>query len=199
MGFIILLILLEIPACIGMGLIFKKMNLDFVKGVIPFYNKIVLIKFFKLPNYHLILIFIPILFLYSSFEINRKICSKYNKEFIYVLELTFFPFIFNILFSFELKLNNIESSVDSDVSTKVIDSPDDYVWHPKSGVKSDTVYKASRNKIGAKVNIVSNKSDEIIDTDSEFKRVKENMQNCPKCGTPLPNNTDVCFVCGTKL
>lgn len=198
MGFIILLILLEIPCCFGMGLIFKKMNLDFIKGLIPIYNKIILIKEFKLPNYHLMLIFIPILFIYSNFEINKKICERYNKDFIYVLELTFFPFIFNILFSFELKLNSIDSENSSDSSVKVVDEPDDYTWHPKVN-KSDTIYKASRNKLNSKVNIITTNNDEIIETKSDLKKVKDNTIKCPNCGSQIPDNLEVCFVCGTKL
>ena len=57
---LLIFILLEIPISYGMGLIFKKLGLDFKKGIIPFYNKIILIKQYELPQYHLILIFIPL-------------------------------------------------------------------------------------------------------------------------------------------
>ena len=41
---LLMFILLEIPISYGMGLIFKKLGFDLKKGIIPFYNKIILIK-----------------------------------------------------------------------------------------------------------------------------------------------------------
>lgn len=198
MSFLILFLIFAVPVCIGMGMIFKKMNLDFKKGVIPFYNKIVLIKKFNLPQYHLILIFIPVLFLYTNFLIYKQICDKYNKNSLYVLELTFFPFIFNILLALDLKGSSemVDETLKSETKEEI--KVDDYVWHPKAGVKSDTVYKASRNKLNAKVNIKISKNDEIIYNKSDVKK-KENAKVCPKCGSQLASNVEVCFVCGTKL
>lgn len=198
MGLFILFLVFEVPVCIGMGMIFKKMNLEFKKGIIPFYNKIVLIEKFNLPQFHLILIFVPVLFLYTNFLIYKHICDKYNKGFLYVLELTFFPFIFNILLALDLKssLEIVDETIEPESKEEV--KVDDYVWHPKTGVKSDTVYKASRNKLNAKVNIKISKSDEIIDNKSDVKK-KGNVKVCPKCGSQLASNVEVCFVCGTKL
>ena len=149
MELLFLLVLFELPICFGMGLIFKKMGLEFKYGVIPFYNKIILIKRYKLPQYHLIFIFIPLLFIYTNFLINKGLVKENNRNSFDVLKLTFLPFIFNILFALDLNEKSVETEkVDS--KEKVVD---DYYWYPKQKIKSDTVYKASRNKMSAKVDI----------------------------------------------
>ena len=69
---LLLFILFEIPTSYGMGLIFKKLGYDFKKGIIPFYNKIILIKEYNLPQYHLLLIFIPLVGLYTNYLIYKN-------------------------------------------------------------------------------------------------------------------------------
>lgn len=196
---IIIFIIFEIPTCFGMGLIFKKMNLDPKKGMIPFYNKMILINKYKLPSYHITLIFIPVIGLYTNYCMYSKICKEYNKDKLYVLELTLFPFIFNIFLGLELKQEGIDNSEEKkDLNEKEI--KDEYIWYPKQKEKSDTIYKASRNNLNAKVNITIQKNNEIIDNKRQIiKKEKTNTKICPKCGTKVPETSEICFVCGTKL
>ena len=203
---LILFIIFEIPTCIGMGLIFKKIKLEFIKGIIPFYNKIILIKKYGLPQYNLILIFIPLVGLYTNFCIYKKLAKIYNKNIIYVLELTFLPFIFNIFLGLEIKeqeeqiSNYFEDQKNLYEKEEKQDSKDEYIWYPKQKIKSDTIYKASRNKLNAKVNINIQKNDEIIDNKQQIKKIeKSNTKICPNCGTKVSETREVCFVCGTKL
>lgn len=201
---LIILILLEIPTSYGMGLIFKKINLDFKKGIIPFYNKIILIKKYNLPQYHLMLIFIPIVGLYTNFIIYTKILNK--KDFNYILKLTLLPFIYNIKLGKEniQKKENIENYFEdqkelySKEQIKEQIKQDEYTWHMKPEIKSDTIYKASRNTLSAKVNLNINSNNKIIDK-KPTKKTKENTITCPKCGATLPEETEICFVCGTKI
>ena len=210
---LILFIILEIPISYGWGLIFKKLGLEFNKGIIPFYNKIILIKECKLPKYHLMLIFIPVLGMYTNYLIYTKIV-RYNKmDDSYIIQLTFFPFIYNIFLGVELKQaqtktpkEKIENYFDDQKNIYDIDIPDEeqkkdeYVWHPKQKIKSDVIYKASRNKLNAKVNINIKNDNEIIDMKKkkETKEI-ENSKTCPNCGTKNKNNSDTCYICGTKL
>lgn len=204
---LIIFILVEIPISIGMGLIFKKINLEFKKGIIPFLNKIELIKHYRLPMYHLILIFIPIIGLYTNYEIYKMICKQTKKEFMYVLELTFFPFIYNIILGLELKEQN-EKNIDNyfeDQKNLYQKEPkekketkDEYVWKPIKKTKANNVYKASRNKTINK----KNKNEEIIDNKKEIegiKKTKHNTKICPKCGAKMMENAEICFLCGTKF
>ena len=201
---VIILVLLEIPTSYGMGLIFKKINLDFKKGIIPFYNKIILIKKYNLPQYHLMLIFIPIVGLYTNFIIYTKILNK--KDFNYILKLTLLPFIYNIKLGKEniQKKENIENYFEdqkklySKEQIKEQIKQDEYTWHMKPEIKSDTIYKASRNTLSAKVNLNINSNNKIIDK-KPTKKTKENTITCPKCGATLPEETEICFVCGTKI
>lgn len=206
---LILLIIFEIPICIGMGLIFKGIKLDFKKGLIPFYNKIILIDKYKLPAYHMTLTFIPIIGLYTNYLIYKRICKIYDKEFLYVLELTFFPFIYNIFLGLELKSKITEENNyfedqkqiynQKETSEETIENDNKYIWQPKQN-ESDTVYKVSRNNLNSKVNVALVKNNEIIDNKKIInKREKANQKICPKCGTKVSENTEICFVCGTKL
>lgn len=206
LALIIIYIIFTIPSCFGTALIFKKMNLSFKKGLIPFYNKIILIQKYKLPQYHLILIFIPFIRLYSNFLINDKLSKQYKKDKIYTLELTFLPFIYNIFLGLEInKKQEQTSNYFEDQKTIYQDKEkkieDDYLWHPKQKVKSDTIYKASRNKLNAKVNINIQKTNEIIDNKKQIiiKKEKENKKICPNCGAKINEKAEICFICGTEL
>lgn len=196
----VIFLLFEIPACIGMGLIFKKMKLGFKKGIIPFYNKIVLINKYKLKQYNIILVFIPILGFITNYQIYKCLGKEYNKDMIYILELTFFPFIFNIFFGLEIKEPE-EQKIKEETQpkeTKIV--TDDFMWYPKQKVKSDTIYKASRNKMSAKVDLKVNKNNEIINNKKQTKtREIENPKVCPNCGTKQSSNAETCYICGTKL
>jgi len=203
-----LIILFEIPTCFGMGLIFKKMNLDFKKGIVPFYNKIILIKKYNLPQYHLLLNFIPIINIYTNFYIYKELGKKYNKNLTDVLELTFLPFIFNIFLGLEIKQEtneNVENFFDNqkkiyeEDEEKKSEIKDEYNWFPKQKIKSNTVYKASRNSLNARVNINVQKNDEIIDTKNNIKKQNENLISCPNCNAKVPKDSEICFICGTKL
>ena len=90
------------------------------------------------------------------------------------------------------------------VETEKVDSKekvvDDYYWYPKQKIKSDTVYKASRNKMSAKVDIKISNNNEIIDNKKQVKlRNGDNMRVCPKCGAKVSSNLDECYICGTRL
>ena len=206
---LVIYILLEIPTCFGMGLIFKKINLDFKKGIIPFYNKIILINKYKLPQYHLILIFLPLIGIYSNYVIYDKLCKTYNKDSSYVLQLTLFPFVFNIFLGIELQQQKEKEQINNYFEDQKniydIDLPDEeekkdeYIWYPKQKIKNDTVYKASRNNLNAKVNLNMKKTNEIIDNKKQLQNKKNYTKICPKCGTKIPSDIEVCYVCGTKL
>ena len=189
-----LFIIFEIPTCFGMGLIFKKINLDVKKGMIPFYNKMILINKYKIPVYHLTLMFIPLIGFYTNYVIYNEICKEYNKDKTFILEITFLPCIFNIIFGLEkTKIENTE--IETEESKEEYD---EYVWHPK--IKSDVVYKASRNSLNAKVNIEKSENNEIINNKIQTnKKEKENETICPNCGAKVSTTREVCFVCGTKL
>lgn len=206
---LIIFIIFEIPTCIGMGIIFKKTKLEFNKGIIPFYNKIILIKKYKLPLYHMILVFIPLAAIYTNYCIYEKLIKPYNKNIIYLLEITLFPCIFNILFGLEIteqqeeqidnyfedQKNLYEKGEETQETKK-----DEYIWYPKQRVKSNTIYRASRNNLNAKVNINIQKNNEIIDNKKIIdKKDKTNKKICPHCGTRVSETSEVCFVCGTKL
>ena len=208
--FFTIFILFEIPSCIGMGLIFKKKNLNFKKGIIPFYNKIILIKYYKLPQFHMLLTFIPIINIYTNYCIYKELGKQYKKGFIDILELTFFPFIFNIFLGLEIKQESKEQAEDffenqnelynNNVIKEQIDNQkEEYNWFPKPKIKSDTVYKASRNSLNAKVNINIQANDEIIDNKSMKQKENNNLKTCPNCGAKVPKNIETCFICGTKL
>lgn len=210
---ILLFIVLEIPISYGWGLIFKKLGLDFNKGIIPFYNKIILINEMKLPQYHLFFIFIPILGMYTNYLIYTRIVRFNKMDDSYIIQLTFFPFIYNIFLGVELKQlkpkkskEKIENYFDDQEKIYEIDLPDEeqkkdeYVWHPKQNIRSDVVYKASRNKLNAKVNINISNDNGIIDTKKKKNEKQiDNPKTCPNCGTKNKNNSDVCYICGTKL
>lgn len=212
---LIFFIIFEIPISLGMGLIFKKMKLDFKKGIIPFYNKIILIKYYRLPQYHLILTFVPLIGLYTNYIINEKMCKQYNKNIVYALQLTFMPFIYNIFLGLELKETKEDESIDNyfedqknlyqkteKKETEPIEK-DEYVWKPKKINKSTTVYKASRNNLSARVNINKKTNDQIIDNKVNDKQKRKNnneeAKNCPKCGAKMALDAEICFLCGTKL
>lgn len=192
MEILLLILLIEIPTCIGMGLIFKKMNLEFLKGLIPIYNKIILINKFKLPQYNIILVFIPIISIYSSFLIYKKICDKYKKDTLYVIELTFFPFIFNIFLGLEMTEPD-----EKEIIVKEEKKEDEYIWGiPRE--KNQTIYKVTRNNQLENINIKLNKDNEIIEDDKTTKKTKKNRKECPNCKSKIPENLEVCPVCGTK-
>lgn len=193
---LIIFILFEIPTCIGMGLIFQKMNIEFKKGIIPFYNKILLIKKYKLPQYHLILIFIPIIGIYTNYVIYEKICKEYNKDFLYLLELTFFPFVYNIFLGLELKQ---KEEIVENTNKIEPEKKDEYTWQPRARIKSNTVYKATRNNLNEKVDIQINKNEIINNKITTNQKEKKDTKPCPNCGTKVSNNAETCFVCGTKL
>lgn len=209
---ILAFIILEIPISYGWGLIFKKLGLDFNKGIIPYYNKIILINEFKLPQYHLILTFIPVLGMYTNYLIYTKIVRNNKMDDSYIVQLTFFPFVYNIFLGVELKQRpprtpkqKVENYFEDQKNIYDIDLPDEepkqdeYVWHPKKNIKSDTVYKASRNKLNAKVNIVPKGTNEIIDTKKSKKTTdEETTKICPNCGAKLKNTAEICYICGTK-
>lgn len=207
--FLIIFIIFEIPTCLGMGLIFKKKNLDFKKGIIPFYNKIILIKYYKLQQFHMLLEFIPIINIYTNFCINKELGKQYNKNAIDVLELTFFPFIFNIFLGLDIKKEeeNIENFYEDqkeiyDKDGKIEEvkkETDEYNWFPKQRIKSDTIYKASRNSLNAKVNINIKENNEIIDMKTQNRKEKQNTKSCPNCNAKVPETAETCFICGTKL
>lgn len=209
LAMLIIFIIFEIPTCIGMGLIFKKIKLDFKKGLIPFYNKIILIEKYRLPQYHLILIFIPIIGLYTNFCIYKELTKPYKKNIIYILELTLLPFAFNILLGLEIKeqeQEQIENYLDDqkniyeDDELPKEETKDEYIWFAKPKIKNNTIYKASRNNLNAKVNINIKNNNEIIDNKNKTNnKEKTNTKICPKCGTKIPENTEICFICGTKL
>lgn len=209
---ILLFIILEIPISYGWGLIFKKLGLEFNKGIIPFYNKIILIKEFKLPQYHLILIFIPAVGMYTNYLIYTRIVRANKMDDSYIVQLTFFPFVYNIFLGVELKQRpprtpqqKVENYFEDQKNIYDIDLPDEkqkedeYVWHPKKNIKSNTVYKAERNKLNAKVNITTKETNEIIDTKKSKKsNDEETTKICPNCGAKLKSTQEVCHICGTK-
>lgn len=205
--FLIILIIFEIPSCLGMGLIFKKKNLDFKKGIIPFYNKIILIKYYKLPQYNMLLTFIPIINIYTNFCIYKKMAEQYKKGFTDILELTFLPFIFNIFLGLEIKQEEnetINDSIEKNIyHDEIIEEnkslKEEYNWFPKQKIKSDKVYKASRNSLNAKVNININPNEEIIDNKKSNQKENSNIKLCPNCNAKVPKNSEICFICGTKL
>ena len=203
---LLMFILLEIPISYGMGLIFKKLGLDFKKGIIPFYNKIILIKQYELQQYHLILIFIPFIGLYTNYLIYKKIINKYNMDKSYIMQLTLFPFVYNIFLGAELKQETpkekIENYFEDQKNIYDIDLPeeeekkDEYVWHPKKNIKSNVVYKASRNNLNAKVNIENN---EIIDNKKNKEKEINDTKICPNCGAKVKSKANTCYVCGTEF
>jgi hypothetical protein len=205
---IIIFIIFEIPTCIGMGLIFKKEHMDIKKGIIPFYNKIILIRKYNLPQYYIILIFIPIIGLYANYEIYKKMTEKYNKNIVYVLELTFLPFIYNIFLGLEIKQQEeIENYFEDqkeiynlkDRNTSQEKPKDEYIWFPKQKIKSDTVYKASRNSLNAKVNVSIKNNEEIINNNKNKQTRETNKKICPNCGNKISANAEVCYICGNKM
>ena len=198
---IILFIIFEILSCLGMGLIFKKMNLGFIKGIIPFYNKLILIKKYTLPPFHFLLVFIPLISIYTSYKIYKKICEQYNKDSFYAVELAIFPFVYNFFLGLELPQEKQEEKKEIQEETeepKKIEE-DIYTWHPKEMLKSNTVYKASRNNFGGKVNIKLNDNNEIIDNKKPSKKQKENKKECPNCSAKINESAKTCPVCGTTL
>ena len=190
---LIIFIILEIPTCMGMKLIFKKLNLNENIGIIPFYNKVILIKKYNLPMYHLTLMFIPILGLFTNYAIYSKIAKEYKLDKLYVIELTLFPFVYNFFLGSELKQEEPKEE-----EQKTIEE-DKYTWHPEKKERSSSVYKASRNSLNAKVNVKLNNDENIIDNKEKFKKYKENQKTCPNCGAKVPQKTEICFVCGTKV
>lgn len=199
---IILFIIFEILSCLGMGLIFKKMNLGFIKGIIPFYNKLILIKKYTLPPFHFLLVFIPLISIYTSYKIYKKICEQYNKDSFYAVELAIFPFVYNFFLGLELPQEKQEEKKEmqeeTEEETKKIEE-DIYTWHPKEMLKSNTVYKASRNNFGGKINIKLNNNNEIIDNKKPSKKQKENKKECPNCSAKINESAKTCPVCGTTL
>lgn len=199
---IILFIIFEILSCLGMGLIFKKMGLGFIKGIIPFYNKLILIKKYTLPPFHFLLVFIPLISIYTSYKIYKKICEQYNKDSFYAVELAIFPFVYNFFLGLELPQEKQEEkeikNEETEEEPKKIEE-DIYTWHPKEMLKSNTVYKASRNNFGGKVNIKLNNNNEIIDNKKPSKKQKENKKECPNCSAKINESAKTCPVCGTTL
>ncbi len=207
---LLIFIISEIPTLYGMGLIFKKLGYDFKKGIIPFYNKIILIKEYNLPQYHLILIFIPFIWLYTNYLIYKRIILDHKLDNSYIMQLTLFPFVFNIFLGTELKQETPKEKVSNYFEDQKniydIDLPDEekekdeYVWHPKKSIKSNVVYKASRNNLNAKVNINIENNNEIIDTKKNNKEKEiENPKICPNCGAKNKTKSNTCYICGTKL
>lgn len=203
---IILYIILLIPTQIGWGYIYKKMGLNFYIGLIPFYNKIKLINHYKIPEYDIVLVFVPILSLYTDYLIYKNICAQYKKEFLYVIELTFFPFVYNFFLAFDIKnkpkekvenyfedQKNIYNIKEEEERKKIID---EYTYKPKK-IKYDGVYKATRNNLNAKININVEKNNEIIN--NKKTKEKNNTKICPNCGAQIKENTKICYICGTKL
>lgn len=199
---IILFVIFEILSCLGMGLIFKKMNLGFIKGIIPFYNKLILIRKYTIPPFHFLLIFIPFISIYTSYKIYKKICEQYKKDSFYAVELALFPFVYNFFLGMELPQ---EKPKEKEISKEKIEEEpkkveeDIYTWHPKETLKSNTVYKAARNNFGGKVNIKINGNDEIIDEKKKIRKQKENKKECPNCSAKINDSAKTCPVCGTTL
>ncbi len=193
---IVLIIIFGFLSCIGMGLIFKKLNLGFVKGIIPFYNKIVLINRYSLPPFHLIFVFIPLVCIYTNYKIYKRLCSEFNKDSLYVIELTMFPFVYNFFLGFELeqrKQEVVESNNDEEKKEEYDAS--EYTWQPKQVLKSNTVYKASRNNFSGSIN----KSDEIIESKKLEKKDSVGKKQCSNCGAKVSDSSKVCPVCGSTL
>lgn len=206
---ILLYLLFLIPEQIGWGLIFKKMGLSFNDGIIPFYNKIKLINKYKLPQFNIAIVFIPLLNIYTNYIIYKKICKQYHKEKLYVVELTFFPFIYNFFLAFEIKktqtrneyLEDQKSLYETKEEKKVIPQ-DEYIWHPKKENIYTGVYKATRNKLNTKIILEENKKEkkdtEIINNKKE-KKLKIETKECPNCNSKLDINEEICHICGKKI
>ena len=192
---IILIIIFGLISCLGMGLIFKKMNLGFINGIIPFYNKIILINKYTIPPYHFILIFIPIANIYTNYKIYKKICEEKNKDKLYVIELTLFPFVYNFFLAAELEQEKPKKFIKPKESKKETETKEDeYTWHPKEKFKNNNVYKATRNDLNTSINI-----DNTIIEDKKIKMTKENEKRCPNCNAKVSQDAEVCQVCGTNL
>lgn len=199
---VLLFIIFAILSCLGMGLIFKKMNLGFTKGIIPFYNKLILIKKYTLPPFHFLLVFIPGIWIYTNYAIYKKICEQYNKDAFYAVELAIFPFVYNFFLGTELPQEKIEEKeIEDEEMHEETKKPEEdiYTWHPKEMLKSNTVYKASRNNFGGKVNIKMNENDGIIDERKITRKQKENKKECPNCSAKINESAKTCPVCGTTL
>ena len=187
---VLLFIIFVILSCLGMGIIFKKMNLGFTKGIIPFYNKLILIKKYTLPPFHFLFVFIPGIWIYTSYAIYKRICEQYNKDSFYAVELAIFPFVYNFFLGVELPQEQPKEEPEEEPKEEPKKVEEDiYTWHPKEILKSNTVYKAARNNLGGKVNIKMSENNEIIDEKKKVKKQKENKKECPncsaKCGTTL--------------
>ncbi len=193
---ITLIIIFGLISCIGMGLIFKKMNLGFIKGIIPFYNKIILINKYTMPPFHFILVFIPIAMIYTNYKIYKKICEQYKKDSLYVIELTLFPFVYNFFLGIELEQEKPKKEIKPKENKKIEKEPeeDEYIWHPKEKFKNNVVYKATRNDISTSINI-----DNTIIEDKKIRKTKENERRCPNCNAKISDNAEICQVCGTTL
>ncbi len=192
---IIILIILQIPSCFGMALIFKNIGLNSKKGLIPIYNKILLINKYNLPQYNLILIFIPLINLYTNYIIYKKICTIYNKDNLYVIELTLFPFIFNIFLGLELNINNLNKQKTEDKKRQEIE----YTWQPKGLEKNPVIYKVSRKDNLENINIKFNKNEIIEDKINKKENNKKNRKECPNCKSKIPEKSEICPVCGLKI
>ena len=205
---ILLYLLFLIPEQIGWGLIFKKIGLSFNDGIIPFYNKIKLINYYKIPQYNIAISFIPILNLYTNYVIYKKICKQYHKEKLYVIELTFFPFIYNFFLAFEIKSKQNKANEFFEDQKSLYDTKeekkempkDEYIWHPKKENIYNGVYKATRNKLNAKIIIEEKeiKDTEIINNKKE-KNTKKETKICPNCNAKIEINEKICHICGKKI
>ena len=205
---VLLYLIFLIPEQIGWGLIFKKMKLSFNEGIIPFYNKIKMINKYKIPQYNIILVFIPIINLYSNYLIYKEICKQYHKEKLYVIELTLFPFIYNFFLAFEMKsqknknefVEDEKSLYETKEEKKEIPK-DEYVWHPKKENIYNGVYKATRNNLKGHVILEEEKKEkdtEIINNKKE-KKSKIETKTCPNCNSKVALNQEICHICGKKL
>ena len=197
---IILYLLLLIIEQIGWGLIFKKMGFHFYEGIIPFYNKIKLMNYYKIPEYNIVLVFIPIVDIIIKYLIYKNICKQYHKEKLYVIELTFFPFIYNFFLAFEIKSDKTDNYFEDqkniyEMKEKNEIQKDEYVWHPKKENVYNGIYKATRNNINTKITL--EKNNDIID--KKIIKEKKNTKVCPNCGAKIGIKEEVCYICGTKI
>lgn len=183
---------------ISLGKIFKKADKNPLLAFIPFYNILILLQIIYLPNYYLLLLFIPIINLYPLIKIPSELGRTFRKNKGFIAGLFFLPVIYYPLLAFRENryVGMNEEKVNSIVLEELIEEEKGPVMEEKSILMPSTESKEESPSNSSFIK-EEKESSPIEVKMPEFKKpVEPEYKECPKCRNKVRSEATTCFICG---
>jgi len=210
---IIIVASLLIITLYSLSLVFKKASFKQIWAFIPFYNLYKLLEMCGLEKYNLILIFIPVVNIYTMVRIAMELGDCFSVKPKFKVLLFFLPFIaYPILGFSKIKYVGINNKKVNGIFIEEL-KKEEVVEQVKSEViKRDTSIGMGTNEVKKEIEIpVPSQINEIqkpvesqelkVDVNilNQPKRIDDEFVECPKCHNKVKKNTAICFMCGNKM